>query len=413
MVTSFKELLGLCESELVDREYGQRLKEFRREWGRLALWLEEQGREDFSEEIGIKYCDEAFGNHIITESMDSHSRICLRAVRMLISYQKDGDFEFRSPRVEHRYCGELGNTIESYLSHARDSLALSNATLSYKESYLYDFYSYIEARSLALEGLEMNSFGEFYNLQGYSLPSRHNCSSTLRTFLRYAYDIGVTKKDLSIFLPKDSYKKHSKIPTTYSENEISSVIASVERSSAIGKRDYLVLLLAAEYGWRSKDIVGFCFDHIDWEKNTISFAQSKTGGSVVYPLLASVGNAIIDYAKHGRPKTIASEVIVSAMSATKGNPITSPTVHSIVTKYMRRANVKDWENKKHGAHALRHSLAANMLRKNVSLPTISTIMGHQSTETTKVYLSIDIEKLRLCPLAIPLMRSVHYRTEVV
>lgn len=412
MVTSFKELLALCESELVDREYGQRLKEFRQEWGRLALWLEKQGREDFSEEIGIKYCDESFGNHIISESMDKRNRICLRAVRMLMSYQRDGDFEFRSPRVEHCYCGELGNAIKSYLSHARDSLILSNATLSNKESYLYDFYSYLDARLFALEDLVMESFGEFYNLQGYSLASRHNCSSTLRTFLRYVYDIGVTTKDLSIFLPKDSYKKHSKIPTTYSENEISSVIASVERSSAIGKRDYLVLLLAAEYGWRSKDIVGFCFDHIDWEKNTISFAQSKTGVPVVYPLLATVGNAIIDYAKHGRPQTRANEVIVSAMSATKGNPLTSPTVHSIVTRYMRRANVKNWKNKKHGAHALRHSLAATMLRKNISLPTISTIMGHQSTETTKVYLSVDIEKLQLCPLPMPPMHSVHYKTEV-
>lgn len=247
---------------------------------------------------------------------------------------------------------------------------------------------------------------------GYSLASRHNCGSALRIFLRYAYDNGLTKKDCSIFVLADNYKKHCRIPTTYEQSEISSMIASVERSSAIGKRDYLILLLAAEYGWRTKDIISFRFNQIDWDKNIIHFNQSKTGILVEYPLLSSVGNAIIDYLKHGRPKTNAEEIIVAADTAKKGQPLSPPTVHSIVSKYMRKANIKNWKSKKHGAHSLRHSLATNMLKNNVSIPVISTVMGHQSTETTKVYLSVDVEKLRQCPLPMPELHSTHFRWEV-
>jgi integrase len=183
----------------------------------------------------------------------------------------------------------------------------------------------------------------------------------------------------------------------------------VERSSATGKRDYLVLLLAAEYGWRSGDIVNFKFSQINWDKNVISFSQHKTDIPVEYPLLSSVGNAIIDYLKHGCPSTDVEKIIVSAESSKKGHPISSATVHSIVTKYMAKADIKNWKNKKHGAHSLRHSLATNMLKKNVSMPIISSVLGHQNTETAKIYLKIDMEKLHQCPLTMPVMYSPHYK----
>lgn len=211
---------------------------------------------------------------------------------------------------------------------------------------------------------------------------------------------------------KDNYRKNSKLPTTYEEEEIRSMVNAVERASAIGKRDYLVLLLATEYGWRAKDITLFRFDQIDWDNNVIRFDQHKTDVPVEFPLLSSVGNAIIDYLKHGRPKSDAPEIIVSHLGANLGTPLSSPTIHSIVTKYLRRANIAGWTKKKHGPHAMRHSLATNLLGKNVALPIISTVMGHQRTETTSVYISVDYEKLKECALPMPPLRSALYGEEV-
>ena len=88
---------------------------------------------------------------------------------------------------------------------------------------------------------------------------------------------------------------------------------------------------------------------------------------VEYPLLSTVGNAIIDYLKYARPETDVTEIIVSMENANKGKPLSSPTIHSVVTKYMKRAGIKNWQNKKHGPHAMRHSLATNLLKKNVTV----------------------------------------------
>ena len=79
------------------------------------------------------------------------------------------------------------------------------------------------------------------------------------------------------------------------------MLSAIDRSTRKGKRDYLVSLLAAEYGMRASDIVRLSLKHIDWERNTVSFSQYKTDVPVQYPLLSSVGNAIIDYLRHGRP----------------------------------------------------------------------------------------------------------------
>lgn len=413
MVMDIKKLVALCEDELISREYASmHYHRIKTEWDRLCQWMEEHQYTDFSEPIGFAYCDEVLGDHILTENISKKNQIRLRAVRMLISYQKDGDFEFRTPKIERIFSGGIGETMELYLLYTRNVLSLSNKTIRNKEQYLHEFHGFLNESGLSLDDLNVDIVEGFFASMGYSLASRHNSGVTLRIFLRYAYDNGLTKKDCSIFVLADNYKKHCKIPTTYEESEISRIIKSVERSSAIGKRDYLILLLAAEYGWRTRDIVSFRFNQIDWDKNVIHFNQSKTDIPVEYPLLSSVGNAIVDYLKHGRPKTDAKEIIVAADTAKKGQPLSPPTVHSIVSKYMSKANIKNWKSKKHGAHSLRHSLATNMLKNNVSMPVISTVMGHQSTETTKIYLSVDIEKLRQCPLPMPELHSAHFRWEV-
>ena len=77
-------------------------------------------------------------------------------------------------------------------------------------------------------------------------------------------------------------------------------------------------------------------------------------------------------------------------------------------KYLKKANIKDWKNKKHGPHALRHSLATNLLKNNIAMPIISTVMGHQRTETTSIYLSLDYDKLKQCALTMPVLRSPFY-----
>ena len=409
MITDLSVLTQLCYDTLREREYSISLQgSIVSEWEALATWMQGQDIHIFSEDIGFRYCDEVLGGHIISKDMSKKTKQRLRSVRMLTSFQQNGEFEFRSPRIEWRFEGEEGNLFKEYLNYISDIRRLAYSTIRNKTEYLYQLYCYITENDLSIADLSVDGMESFFRGRNYTESSRHNAGSAIKLFLQYAYDTGHTQTDLAVSVLPDNYDRHSKLPTTYTETEIRSAIETVERTSSIGKRDYLVLLLAAEYGWRAKDITTFRFDEIDWDRNIICFDQHKTGNAVVFPLLASVGNAIIDYVKHGRPESDSPYVILCSERSKWAKPLSSPTIHSIVSQYLCKARIPDWQTKKHGPHSLRHSLATNMLKKEVSLPVISTVLGHQTTATTKVYLKIDIDKLRQCPLPMPALHSQHY-----
>ena len=413
MVKDFEILVSLCDEELRHREYlGDYYARLIEHWDKLRIWMAANGLTEFSEEVGNKYLKEVYGTHLLPIKSPIKVREGFRAVRMLISYQKCGEFEFRSPSVEYTFEGNIGKMAYSYLEFCRSGLGNAQRTLDNKRLYLHDFSKYMDDFGMSFSDLSIEAIEDFFKYKDYSLSSRHNGSRVIRHFLQYTYDNGMAEKDCSIYVLKDNYRKNRKLPTTYEEQEIRDMIGSVERSSAIGKRDYLILLLAAEYGWRAKDITGFRFSQIDWDQNVIRFDQHKTGIPVEFPLLSSVGNAIIDYLRHGRPDSEACEVVVSHLGSNRGEALSSPTIHSVVTKYLRRAGIKGWSKKKHGPHAMRHSLATNLLKKNVALPIISTVMGHQRTETTNVYISVDYDRLKACALPMPPLRSSLYSGEV-
>lgn len=409
MITDVRELILKCTAELEDREYETTYAcVLKKHWNDFSVWMQYNSVSAFSEEIANGYCDQKLGTHLLAPGMALQDKHLLRAIRMLVSFQKDGEFEFRSPAREYIFTGSTGNMINEFLAFEKEKLLRTDSTLrtySYALSLFIDFLSY---HNFSMEDVDIDVMEEHFRENCRTPGARHCHANSMRQFFRYLYEHHHTSKDLSLFILQDSVRKCCGIPTTYSEDEIRRIINAPDRSSSIGKRDYLVLLLASEYGWRSADITRFRLDQIDWDKNTIRFEQQKTGMPVEYPLLSSVGNAIIDYVQHGRPVSRCPEVILSAEKSKHGTPLKSSTIHSVVTRYMKKASITGWKEKKHGAHSLRHSLATNLLKRNFSLPVISSVLGHQTTETTKIYLKVDTERLRTCTLAMPQMHSPYY-----
>jgi len=160
-----------------------------------------------------------------------------------------------------------------------------------------------------------------------------------------------------------------------------------------------MILLAARLGLRASDICGLKFSNIFWERNLISLTQKKTRNAIELPLLEEIGNAIIDYLKYGRPVSSQQFLFLKAYPPYKR--LEEPTLHSIVSFYLKKAEIENISIKKHGPHALRHSLAGLLLEKKTPLPIISEVLGHENTESTKSYLRIDIAALLQCALEVP------------
>ena len=397
--------------ELDQRGYGQNTKwSYKKICKSILAWCCKNEISEFNESAANRYCDENINGHICNPSESLHYKKTFRVARMLVCLNKGEDFEFRAPRIEYEFKTSIKDHIAEYLYYCTCIKHLYKTTIEGRRLVAFRFDKYLSEQVMELGDVTVETLEAFFSSAYCTKASRHSYKPIIKELYRYLYDNGVLGKDFSTLVLKEP-KAHlvTKVPTTYTEDEIKRMIIAVDRSSAKGKRDYLVMLLAAEYGWRASDITSFRLDQIDWEKNKISMVQYKTGFPVEFPLLASVGNAIIDYLKHGRPAGGDDVIIVNHENTHKGQKLVSPTIHSIVSKAMSIANIANWKDKKHGPHSLRHSLATNMLKQNVAIPIISTILGHQSTETTKTYIGVDIPKLRLCSLPVPELKSIYFQ----
>lgn len=221
-------------------------------------------------------------------------------------------------------------------------------------------------------------------------------TSALRSFLQYLRYRGEAKLDLSSAVPVVANWSMSSIPRAIAADQVRQLLDSIERCSAMGRRDYAILLLLARLGLRAGEVASLELDDIDWNSGQLS-VRGKTGPRGHLPLPADVGKAITAYLQRGRPPCTSRRVFLRAKAPIGGFPGCS-AIGSIVRHRLQRAGIDAPTN---GAHQFRHGLATDLLRQGASLGEIGALLGHRGPETTKIYTKVDIEALRTLALPWP------------
>ena len=377
---------------------------YRTIWRKLENYLD-------NEKIGL--LDTIVCKNFLTDLFDSkdhtqltsYERSHIRVIHDLIEYIETGTVQ-RLKTAPSQLSGSIGSLMTEYIEY-RTAQRIAAQTAYMYELYLSEFFGFLNHKGI-IDVNEVNHIHILTYLKG--IKTTHEATIkrniiVLRGFFRYLYEENILSKDYSRFIPKDGYKNRAKLPSTYNEQEIRQLLESVDRSNSVGKRDYAILLLAIQLGLRASDIANLKFSQLNWTKSCVQINQVKTGELLELPLLPEVGNAIIDYLKYGRQQTDSPYIFIIARSPY--NALLATSIYTIVSKGFERAKINTL-NKKRGPHALRHSLAGQLLERQSILPVISEVLGHKNTESTKYYLSIDLRSLRSCTLEIPLVATSFY-----
>ena len=221
-------------------------------------------------------------------------------------------------------------------------------------------------------------------------------TTALRSFLQYARYRGDIILDLAAAIPPVANWSMTSIPRAIPDDQVHALLASVDRSTALGRRDYAILLLLARLGLRSSEVAFLELDDIDWTAGSLSVC-AKGGRRVELPLPADVGEAIVAYLQHGRPHSRSRRIFLRHKAPVRGF-LSQCALGSVVHHAIERAGI---QAPTHGAHQFRHALATRMLRGGASLIEIGELLGHRSPETTKIYTKIDVEALRALALPWP------------
>jgi site-specific recombinase XerD len=281
------------------------------------------------------------------------------------------------------YCAKRGNaeaTIHTKRSH---SIALLCHLVSLEVKVARD----ITARDI---------FGFLLRFPHYRRKTMASLVATLRDFLGFLHAADHITEDLATRLPHRRCVRNETTPYLWSRDELAAVLGAIDRASAIGKRDYAMILLVTRLGLRTCDLRNMEFSSLDWREKTLTVIQRKTDRPLRLPLLDDVGWAIIDYARNGRPETSCQKIFVKHRYPFDEFGAFG-SVASRLYKYAKKAQIGFPKSKLHGMHSLRSALARTMLEDGTPLPTISEVLGHADSNTTSsYYLRLDTESLRSC-----------------
>ena len=193
--------------------------------------------------------------------------------------------------------------ISSYLLEIT-CLNLQTNSIYCREYVSKIFLYYLQlSKILELNNLHRKHIINFLNeFKDYSKFTIKDYLAMVKVFLEFLYLNHYINQPLHVTLPKVYIPKQSKIPSVWNTKDIQKLLENIDRTTAIGKRDYAILLLIIKLGLRKIDVITLKFSDINWNNKTINIVQQKTKEPISLPLLNDIGWAIIDYIKNGRPK---------------------------------------------------------------------------------------------------------------
>lgn len=175
----------------------------------------------------------------------------------------------------------------------------------------------------------------------------------------------------------------------------------------VSLRDAAIVIIGLSCGIRACDLIKLQLSDIDWDNETIQFKQSKTGNVVCLPLTERLGNALFRYITEERPK-IDSNYLFLRSFAPYAPFADHAACHSIVSKVFKIAGV-DNDKRMSGMHMLRHNAASTMVKNEVPIEIIAAILGHATPDTTDIYITTDIKRLKECVLSMDgISREVYH-----
>ncbi len=246
------------------------------------------------------------------------------------------------------------------------------------------------------EGLTGSDVHEFLLAETgrVSVGSAKGRVAELRSLLRFLFLDGSTTSMLAASIPPVAGWRDTALPAMLSSAEVEAILAANDRATAVGRRNFAIVMILARLGLRAAEVGALRLDDVNWRAGEL-VVRGKARRDDSLPLPTDVGEAIAAYLAAGRPDTPCRAVFVTCFAPLKA--LAPQSVSKIVYDASRRAGM----DPPVCSHRLRHALATEMLRHGVALGDISQVLRHRDLATTAIYAKVDHGALRELAVAWP------------
>jgi len=225
--------------------------------------------------------------------------------------------------------------------------------------------------------------------KGWSRHTMRNMTDSLRSFFRHAANQGWCNDRIAQAIEGPRIFHEERLPAGPSWQDVRRLLASMDTDRPQDLRDRAIVMFLAIYGWRASEVTRLRLEDIDWDHGVIRLARSKPRTTQTYPLLPSVGSALLCYLQGVRSRCRCREVFLTLLPPTR--PLSRGAVYRLVSKRMKALGV---HSQHQGPHSLRHACAAHLVSSGFSLKEIGDHLGHRSASATRIYAKVDLPALR-------------------
>jgi integrase len=345
------------------------------------------------------FTDIQASRHKTGEIGERQLRKLRRAATLLSDCMEGKDLEWKSAVFPAKVLGEgFADVLSEYGSSLLPFLA--SGTIQGVLSMVRQFLFFLEASGLS-DFILMTAIHVKLFMQDIAEKRKNAMADlawALQRFLAFLREKNLSAINADIYLVRPAPRKKKVLPC-FTDQEVGAILAAIDATTSLGKRDYAIVLLAAETGLRLADILELKLNDINWNKSEIAVIQSKTGEPIHLPLAAGVGNAIADYILHSRQKSDSPHIFLRSvrpyarLGCVGGGK-------NIINRYLGKAGVRHEAFDGKTFHAFRRTQGTRLVEAGVPLPETAEMLGQKDINSPKRYISLNNGKMRACCLDI-------------
>jgi len=275
---------------------------------------------------------------------------------------------------------------------------LADATRLYRRRYAREFLAAVECKSReALPKIRPRDVARYVEDSARRLKpaSATVLAVSVRDFLRFLAASDEVDPKLSALVSHPAPWPLATLPLVLSKPEVRALFSAFDRSTAVGRRDFAIVMLMADLGLRCQEVASLTLDDLDAQHGAIRLRQTKQRKERLVPWTPGVARAVSTYLRKGRLPGSSASLFVRHR-ALRGSPMRVHHVRGAMRRAFARAGIRSGK-----IHILRHTLATRLHSTGVDIKQVADLLGHQSLDTTARYARVDLEQLRQATLPWP------------
>jgi integrase/recombinase XerD len=250
--------------------------------------------------------------------------------------------------------------IEEYANYLREVRGFAASTVANHCYTVQCFLQHLDGEEIALKKIRVSQIESYITQASKRLnrPSLQHDIGALRGFLRFLAIDDRIPAGLASQIDTPRLYQLEKLPRALPWETVRTLLRSIDRTSAMGVRDYAMILLIATYGLRVSEVVAVTLDDIRWRQGCLRIRQRKISSPLELPLTNEVSTALVKHLQRTPPPAPYRRIFLR-MRAPIG--VWKRTV--IRGVFSRWVGKSDLRIPFQGAHCLRHSLAVYLLKE--------------------------------------------------